>query len=521
VADSVTSTSDEAPAAVGFRSQRGPVLIALVLSTALVALDSTIIATAVPSIVEDLGGFSQFPWLFSSYLLAQAVSVPIYGKLSDLYGRRPLMFFEISVFLLGSILCGVAWSMPVLIAARVVQGLGAGAIQPIALTIAGDIYTVAERARVQGYLASVWAISAVVGPTLGGVFSEFVSWRWIFFVNLPVGALATWMLVRAFHENVTRRAHTIDFAGAGTLTIGCSLLILGLLEGGVAWAWDSPISLALFAIGIGLLVAFVLIERRAVEPILPLWVFSQRILAATSLVSLLVGGMVVGLTSYEPTYVQSVLGFGPLVAGFALATLTLGWPLAAGLAGRLYLRIGFRDTALIGAGIALLGTFLVTLLDQQSSVITVAAYCFVLGLGMGLIASPLLVAAQSVVGWDQRGVVTGTNMFARSAGSAVGVAVFGAIANTRLALRFDRPPTGVNGSIPKDADAASAAVRPGSTASTAVQSFVRGALTDATHHVFLGAFVAAALMAALILAVPRHTREFVPDESAPSPTTAP
>ena len=245
------------------------------------------------------------------------------------------------------------------------------------------------------------------------------------------------MLLRAFHENVTRRAHTIDFAGAGTLTIGCSLLILGLLEGGVAWAWASPMSLALFAVGIGLLVAFAFIERRAVEPILPLWVLSRRILAATSLVSLLVGGLVVGLTSYVPTYVQSVLGFGPLVAGFALATLTIGWPLAAALAGRIYLRIGFRDTALIGAGIALLGTFLVTLLDEHSSVLTVAAYCFVLGLGMGLIASPTLVAAQSVVGWDQRGVVTGTNMFARSAGSAIGVAVFGAIANTRLALQFD------------------------------------------------------------------------------------
>lgn len=235
--------------------------------------------------------------------------------------------------------------------------------------------------------------------------------------------------------------------------------------------------------------------------------------------SLLVGGLVVGLTSYVPTYVQSVLGFGPLVAGFALATLTIGWPLAAAVAGRIYLRIGFRDTALIGAAIALLGTFLVTLLDEQSSVFTVAGYCFVLGIGMGLIASPLLVAAQSVVGWDQRGVVTGTNMFARSAGSAVGVAVFGAIgaiANTRLALKFDHPPTGVNGSIPKDADAASAAVRSSSTASAAVQSFVRGALTDATHHVFLGAFVAAAIMAALIL-----WSRGIPANSCPTTQTRP
>jgi multidrug resistance protein len=178
------------PSAVGFRSERGPVLAALMLSTGLVALDSTIIATAVPSVVKDLGGFSQFPWLFSIYLLTQAVTVPLYGKFADVVGRRPLMFFGIAAFLLGSVLCGVAWSMPSLIAFRAVQGIGAGAVQPISLTIVGDLYSVEERARVQGYLASVWGIAAVVGPTLGGVFSDYLSWRWIFFVNLPLGAVA-------------------------------------------------------------------------------------------------------------------------------------------------------------------------------------------------------------------------------------------------------------------------------------------------------------------------------------------
>ncbi len=433
--------------------------------------------------------------------------MPIYGKLSDIYGRRPLMFFGIGVFLLGSVLCGVAWSMPVLIAARVVQGLGAGAIQPISMTIAGDIYTVAERAKVQGYLASVWAISAVVGPTLGGVFSEFTSWRWIFFVNLPVGALATWMLMRAFKENVTKRAHTIDFAGAALLTTGCTLLILALLEGGVAWDWTSATSLTLFGVGFAVLVAFVFVERRAAEPVLPLWVFSRRILAASSLVSLLVGGLVVGLTSYVPTYVQSVLGTGPLVAGFALATLTIGWPLAAAMAGRLYLRIGFRDTALIGAGIALVGAFLVTLLGEHSSVLAVAGCCFVLGAGLGLVASPTLVAAQSVVGWDRRGVVTGTNMFARSTGSAVGVAVFGAIANTRLTHLFENPPPALNGQGPTSPDAASDLLSAGSRAAAVVQEFVRRALTDATHAVFLGAMVAAVLLFGSVLLMPRHTSE--------------
>ena len=239
----VTATTSP-PAAVGFRSERGPVLAALMLCTGLVALDATIIATAVPSVVKDLGGFTQFPWLFSIYLLTQAVSVPLYGKFADIVGRRPVMFFGIATFLIGSVLCGVAWSMPALIAFRAVQGLGAGAVQPIALTIVGDLYSVEERARVQGYLASVWGISAVVGPTLGGVFSQYLSWRWIFFVNLPLGAVAWVTLSRRFQEKVAHREHAIDWAGAALLTTGCSLAILGLLEGGVAWAWGSTTSVA-------------------------------------------------------------------------------------------------------------------------------------------------------------------------------------------------------------------------------------------------------------------------------------
>ena len=207
-------TADTARSAVGLRSDRGPVLIALMLSTSLVAIDSTILATAVPSVVADLGGFSQFPWLFSLYLLAQAVSVPIFAKFSDQYGRKPIMLIGVGAFILGSILCGIAWSMPALIAFRALQGLGAGAVQPTAMTIIGDIYSIEERAKVQGYVASVWAISAVVGPTLGGVFVDFLNWRWIFFVNVPLGLVAAWALFRKFDEKVTRQRHRIDVAGA-------------------------------------------------------------------------------------------------------------------------------------------------------------------------------------------------------------------------------------------------------------------------------------------------------------------
>ena len=415
---------------VGFRSERGPILIALMVTTGLVAIDSTILATAVPSIVGDIGGFSQFPWLFSIYLLAQAVSVPVYAKLSDTLGRKPIILIGVGLFLLGSILCGFAWSMPALILFRAVQGLGAGAVQPMAITIAGDIYTVAERAKTQAYLASVWAISSVVGPTLGGVFSQFLSWRWIFFVNVPLCIVAVVLLVRVFHEKIEPKKHRVDYLGASLLTVSLSLLILAVLEGGEAWAWNSVQSIGAFAIGVFLLIGFVIAEKFAAEPILPLWVFSRRLLLTTALISLGVGAVLIGLTSYVPTYLERSLGSPPLVAGLTLAVLTIGWPIAASQSGKLYLRIGFRNTVLIGMTLAVAGTLVLATFSYSPNLITVAASCFIVGLGMGLVATPSLIAAQSSVSWNERGVVTGTNLFARSIGSALGVAIFGALANS-------------------------------------------------------------------------------------------
>ncbi len=415
---------------MGFRSERGPILMALMLSTGLVAIDSTIVATAVPSIVRDVGGFESFPWLFSAYLLAQAVSVPIYGRLSDMVGRKPIILAGIGLFLLGSVLCGIAWSMPALIAFRALQGLGAGAVLPVSITIAGDIYSVEERAKVQGYLASVWAVSSVVGPSLGGIFSSLGIWRGIFLVNIPLCLLAGWMLLRTLHENVKRAKHRVDYAGAALLAGSLTLLILGALQGGQAWEWNSPVGIGVFAVGAALLVLFLLVERRAAEPILPTWVVSRRLLGTTALVSFGVGAVMIGLTSYVPTFLEGALSTSPLIAGLALAALTLGWPISASQAGRLYLRIGFKPTALIGITVTVAGLLVLALTSATPSVALMAASCFVVGLGLGLVATPTLIAAQSSVEWNERGVVTSTNMFARSIGSALGVAVFGAIANS-------------------------------------------------------------------------------------------
>jgi len=439
------------------------------LSTALIAIDATIIATAVPSIVKDIGGFTEFPWLFSIYLLAQAVSVPIYGKLNDLFGRKPVILWGIGLFLLGSILCGVAWSMGLLIAFRLVQGLGAGAIMPTTITIVGDLYSVRERAKVQGYVASVWGVASVAGPALGGIFSEYVSWRWAFLINIPFCLLAAGMLVRKFHEKVERRRPAIDYRGAGLLALGLALVILGALEGGQAWAWNSPASVAILAGGVAALVAFGFVERTAASPVLPLWIFRSRLLVSSGLISVGVGAILYGLSSYVPTYAQDVLGTGPLVAGFALATLTIGWPITGSQAGKIYLRIGFRGCALIGTTLALAGSALLLLLDGDSSVLTVAGICLVIGLGMGLTAAPTLIAAQSSVGWAERGVVTGNNIFLRSLGSALGVAVFGAIANA--------------------------------TVGTGAVDPVR--LNTAVHRIFIGIVIVAAALIVLAAVLPR------------------
>jgi len=475
-------------ASVGFRSERGPVLLSLMLAMGLIAMDATILATAVPSVVRDLGSYQQFPWLFSIYLLAQAVSVPIYSKLADTVGRKPIVLIGIALFLLGSILCGLAWSMPSLILFRLLQGLGAGAVGPMVATIVGDIYTLSERAVVQGYIASVWALSSVVGPALGGVFAQFDAWRLIFFINIPLCLIAAWMLLRHFHEQIEKRRHRIDYAGAVLLTIALTAIIVGVLEGGNAWAWQSVPSLACFVGGGIALVAFALVERRAAEPIIDLRLISGRLILTTTLASLAIGALLTGITSFAPAYLQGAIAVPPLLAGLAVAALTLGWPLSAANAGRLYLRHGFRFTALIGASIATLGAIGLALIGPYPSAYALAAVAFVIGFGLGWTAAPTLIVAQASVGWGERGAVTGMNTFARSAGSAVGVAVFGAISNAVIA-------SGGGSGDP-------------------------ATVVRASTWVFVAAAVTAVLMLLAILAMPKDRAGDHPGAPAPTATTA-
>jgi multidrug resistance protein len=405
----------------------------MMLSTGLVAIDSTVIATAVQSIVGAIGGFAEFPWLFSVYMLASAVTVPLYSKLADTIGRKPIMLFGIGAFLLGSVLAAAAWNMPSLIAFRAIQGLGAGAVLPMAITMVGDMYTLEERARVQGYMASVWAISAVVGPTLGGIFAQLDLWRGIFLINIPLCLAAGWMIWTRFKEKVEKRSHRIDYAGAMLFTLALTLLILGVLSGGHAWAWASAQSVGVLGGGALLLLVFVFVERRAAEPVLPFKLLARRLLLTTNLLGFCVGAGLIGLTEFVPTFLSVTTGAAPIIAGLALGALTIGWPIAATLAGRAYLRFGFRSTAVFGGIVLVLGTSALSFSTRYPSILLVAGICFVIGAGFGFSAVTTLVAAQSSVSWEERGVVTGTQMLFRSVGQALGAAVLGAVANGVIA----------------------------------------------------------------------------------------
>ncbi|KIF74805.1 transporter [Streptomyces sp. 150FB] len=510
VAGAISGTPPKAVAPPG----RGPVVAALMLSMALAALDGTIVSTAVPQIVGDLGGFSVFSWLFSGYLLAVTVTLPVYGKLSDTFGRKPVLVTGIILFVIGSLLCATAWNMAALIAFRVIQGLGGGALQGTVQTVAADLYPLKERPKIQAKLSTVWATSSVAGPAIGGLFAGYLDWRWIFLINLPVGAVALLLIVRHLrepHRATVRRHVRVDWQGAlGVFATG-ALLLTGLVQGGVAWPWFSAPSFAFFGAALILAAVTVVIERRAAEPIIPGWVWRRRTIASVNLALGAMGLLMVAPTVFVPTYAQSVLGLGPIAAGFVLSTMTLSWPVSAALSNRVYNRIGFRFTAVIGMSCALVTLLVFPFLPFPGQAWQPALIMLILGGALGLFQLPLIIGVQSTVGWSERGTATASILFCRQVGQSVGAALFGAVANGVLAARLAKAP-----GLPGDLDSVSTALENPATLTAHAADYLRRAVDAAVDNVFLGATVAAAIaLLVLLFIAPRRfpvIQDTSPDE---------
>ncbi len=472
------------------RSQR-QVLVAfaaIMLATLLAALDQTIVATALPQIAADLQGFEHLSWVVTAYLLASTVTVPLYGKLSDLYGRRRLFVVSISIFLAGSVLCGLAQDMTQLVAFRALQGLGAGGLLPLSQAAIADLFSPRERGRYQGYIGSVWATAAIAGPLLGGTLTDTVSWRWIFWINLPLAAFALVVVMRTMRPGGRTREHRIDWAGAGLMSVGVSAILLACAWAGTDAAWSSAQVLGAFAAGAVAILIFVAVERRAPEPLLPLTLFRGRTFTVSTLAALGIGAVLFGITIYVPVYMQGVLGASATSSGIVLIPLTLGWVVASFTSGQLISRTGrYRVFPLVGSTLVLIGCVLLTALDASTSRALASAYLVVIGVGMGLMFQTFVIATQNRVEAADLGVATAAIQFFRSMGGSLAVAVLGALLISRL-------PAGVD---PNRLTSGTAQV----------PEAAREALNHATHAVFVAIVPLAVVVLVLAFLLPEHELE--------------
>ncbi|WP_307743182.1 MFS transporter [uncultured Pantoea sp.] len=409
------------------------ILIACMLAMFMAAIEVTIVATAMPTIIADLGGFSQFGWVFSIYLLTQAVSVPLYGRLADKVGRKTMFFTGTSLFLIGSVLCGFAHSMTWLILFRAFQGLGAGAIMPISSTIVADIYSPRERASVQGWLSSVWGVAAIVGPLTGAWLVQHFSWSVIFWVNLPIGLISMLMLARWLpaHQQEEKSA-SLNLAGSGWLMLCVSALLMALLQAELLGYWLIPFLFCSLLAGWQLKRH----EQRAAAPLFPLVIWRSRLIIAGNAGNLIIGAAMMGISAFLPTWIQGIRGGTPLQAGSALAMMSIGWPLASTLSGRLMLLTSYRFTAQLGALLLVSGSALLLLLQPASSLYQAGFTAFLIGTGMGMTSTTFLVSVQNEADYQIRGICTASVMFSRMIGSAVGTAIMGAVLNLNLQWRL-------------------------------------------------------------------------------------
>ncbi|SAL60771.1 EmrB/QacA family drug resistance transporter [Caballeronia humi] len=398
-------------------------------SMAMVAIEATIVSTAMPQIVSQIGDIHLYSWVFSSFLLAQTAMTVIFGKLADLYGRKPIILCGIAIFLVGSVLAGFAWSMPAMIAFRLIQGIGAGAIQPVTLTIVADLYPARERGKVQGYLASVWAISAVLGPMVGGMIIHQWSWAWIFWLNVPIGLASAAGFIVYLREAPRSARPSIDALGAILFTVAIGAFMTSLTYWGTSNGEEaalSGIACVVFA------VLFVLQERRAREPMISFGLWSRRPIAAANAATVASGMVLMGATTFLPMYVQGVLGRSPVIAGLALTMMMVGWPTGATIAARSFHRFGLRSILVAGSVFVPLGVLFFALLTPHSSPVLAGLGSLVAGFGMGLSSVSSLVLIQEIVDTDQRGSATASNLFSRNLGSTLGATAFGAALNYGL-----------------------------------------------------------------------------------------
>jgi EmrB/QacA subfamily drug resistance transporter len=461
------------------KMDRRKVTWAMLIGTFLGAIEGTIVSTAMPSIIGDLGGARLIGWVFAVYSLTVTVSTAIFGKMSDIFGRKKAYLLGAGLFLTGSMLSGMSETMGQLIAFRALQGIGAGALVTTIFTVIGDLYPYEERAKIQGWFSSVWGISGIAGPLVGGFLVDAVSWRWIFYLNLPFGVVSVVLVWLYLNEKEsTGERKPVDVAGAATFVAGMSALLLALLTGGTEFPWSSPLILSLFAGSAVLISAFLLIESRTRDPMLPLGLFRNPAISFSTLSGFLTGAILIAVSVYIPLWVQGIYGQGATGAGLTLLPMSISWPLSSVIAGRLMLKWGPKRTALFGVFLLLLGTVRLSSMTAETPQWQLILTVLAVGAGFGFAYTVTTVIVQSAVGWHLRGAANGANTFLRALGQTVGIAVFGALFNHLVASRFHGTRLGID-DFNRLYDSGKAALSP------EMAENLREALIHGLHGVFM------------------------------------